>query len=95
MTDLTVFQREISRLLPDVELMVAGHHGSRYSTTEELLAAVRPEVAVISVGKNNRYGHPAQETMERLNNAGAELYRTDLQGTVTIHSHGKEELSGS
>lgn len=81
--------------LPDVELLVAGHHGSRYSTTEELLAAVRPELAVISVGENNRYGHPAQETLERLEDAGAELYRTDLQGTVTIHSRGKRGQSPS
>jgi len=74
--------------LPDVELLVAGHHGSRYSTTEELLSTVRPELAVISVGKNNRYGHPAQDTLKRLEDAGVELYRTDLQGTVTIHSYG-------
>ena len=70
--------------LPDIELLVAGHHGSKYSTTEELLEAVRPEVAVISVGKSNSYGHPAPETLERLDRAGAELYRTDLQGTVVI-----------
>ena len=70
--------------LPDIELLVAGHHGSKYSTTEELLEAVRPEVAVISVGKSNSYGHPAPDTLERLDRAGAELYRTDLQGTVVI-----------
>lgn len=67
-------------------MLVTGHHGSRYSTTEELLAAVRPNVAVISVGKDNRYGHPAQDTLERLDAFGAEIYRTDLQGTVTIHA---------
>jgi len=72
--------------LPDTELLVVGHHGSRYSTSEELLAAVRPDGAVISVGKDNRYGHPAQETLERLENAGADIYRTDLQGTVVIRS---------
>ena len=79
--------------LPDVELMVVGHHGSRYSTTEELLAAVRPELAVVSVGKGNRYGHPTQETLERLEAIGAELYRTDLQGTVTIHSNAQPSQS--
>ena len=72
--------------LPDIEMLVVGHHGSRYSTTEELLAVVRPNVAVISVGKENRYGHPAQGTLERLDAFGAEIYRTDLQGTVTIHA---------
>jgi len=70
--------------LPDIELLLAGHHGSKYSTTEELLEATRPDLAVISVGKSNSYGHPAPETLERLDRAGAELYRTDLQGTVVI-----------
>jgi competence protein ComEC len=73
--------------LPDIELLVVGHHGSRYSTTDQLLQAVKPELAVISVGKNNSYGHPTQETLERLAKAGAEIYRTDLQGTVVIHSN--------
>ena len=72
--------------LPHVEVMVAGHHGSKYSTSPELLAAIRPETAVISVGADNRYGHPAQETLERLADAGTELYRTDLQGTVLIRA---------
>ena len=70
--------------LPDIELLVAGHHGSKYSTTQELLEATRPETAVISVGAGNRYGHPARETLERLDRAGTEIYRTDLQGTVVI-----------
>jgi len=85
---------EVERLLldhgdlPDIELLVAGHHGSRASTTQGLLDRVRPELAVISVGKNNRYGHPARETLERLAASGAELYRTDLQGTVTVRVGG-------
>lgn len=71
-------------VLPDVELLVAGHHGSKDSTTQALLEAVNPELAVISVGAGNLYGHPAQETLERLDKAGADIYRTDLQGTVTV-----------
>lgn len=74
--------------LPDIELLVVGHHGSRYATTQELLAAVKPELAVISVGRNNRYGHPAQETLERLDAAGAEIYRTDLHGTIKVEVGG-------
>lgn len=70
--------------LPDVELMVVGHHGSKTSTTEELLTAVRPDIAVISVGADNRYGHPAQETLFRLAAAGADIYRTDLHGHVLV-----------
>lgn len=69
--------------LPDIELLMAGHHGSKYSTSQELLEAVKPELALISVSKNNYYGHPAPETLERL--AGMEVYRTDLNGTVTVN----------
>lgn len=69
--------------LPDIELLVAGHHGSKYSTSQELLEAVRPEVVLISVGRENDYGHPAPETLERLR--GTQLHRTDLEGTVTVN----------
>lgn len=69
--------------LPDVELLLAGHHGSAGSTCGELLDALRPELAVISVGYNS-YGHPAPEVLDRLARAGAEVYRTDLDGTVTV-----------
>ena len=75
--------------LPHVELLVVGHHGSKYSTSPELLTAIQPETAVISVGADNRYGHPTSETLERLSAAGTELYRTDLQGTVLIRARGK------
>ena len=74
--------------LPDIELLVAGHHGSRTSTGEVLLHAVRPESTVISVGKNNGYGHPSRETLERLDEHGVTVYRTDLSGTVVIHTKG-------
>ena len=69
--------------LPDLELLVAGHHGSKYATSEELLLATRPELAVISVGYNT-YGHPAPETERPLAAAGCAIYRTDWSGTVTI-----------
>jgi len=72
--------------LPNIELLVVGHHGSRYSTTDELLFATLPDLAAVSVGADNRYGHPAQETLERLDRMGAEIYRTDLQGTIVIRS---------
>lgn len=57
-----------------------GHHGSRYSSTSAFLAAVRPELAYIEVGRNN-YGHPHPEAVSRLLAAGAEIFRTDLSGT--------------
>ena len=69
--------------LPDIEALVAGHHGSKYSTSEELLAALTPETACISVG-SNRYGHPADQTLRRLAASGAAIYRTDLQGDIHI-----------
>ena len=72
--------------LPDIEVLLAGHHGSKYSTSEELLSAVTPEVGVISVGEN-RFGHPTQEAMGRMAAAGMDLYRTDWQGTVIIRIH--------
>lgn len=70
--------------IPDTEVLVVGHHGSKNSTCGELLRAAAPELAVISAGANNSYGHPAPETLERLAQAGAEVHRTDREGTVTI-----------
>ncbi len=70
--------------LPDLEVLAAGHHGSQYSTSQALLDQTRPEYALVSVGADNRYGHPAQETLERIAAAGAEIYRTDVAGTVTV-----------
>lgn len=69
--------------LPDIELLLVGHHGSKSSTSEALLLATTPETAVISCGYNS-YGHPAPETLERLGAAGCDIYRTDLMGTVTF-----------
>ena len=68
--------------LPDLELLIAGHHGSRTSTSWELLNATRPEIVIISVGEDNRYGHPTWETLERLDLFGCAVYRTDLEGTI-------------
>jgi competence protein ComEC len=67
--------------LPDVDLLVAGHHGSKNSTTDELLTITQPETVFISVG-NNAYGHPADALLERLKSHGCEIYRTDLNGTI-------------
>lgn len=69
--------------LPDIEAMVVGHHGSKYSTSEELLETLKPEIGVISVGSNS-YGHPANQTLRRLVSAGVTIYRTDLQGNIHL-----------
>ena len=71
------------RPIPDLELLMVGHHGSKHSTCAELLEGLRPELAVISVGYNS-YGHPADETLERLTASGTQTFRTDLFGTVTV-----------
>ena len=68
--------------LPEVELLMAGHHGSKKSTSEELLTAVSPETVFISVGKDNSYGHPAGEALARLEEFGCTVYRTDLHGNL-------------
>ncbi len=67
--------------VPDVDLLIAGHHGSKYSTCTELLEAVKPETVIISVGEN-AYGHPAPELLQRLEDFDCTVYRTDEDGTV-------------
>ncbi len=70
--------------LPDIDILVAGHHGSKYSTSLALLETVSPEIVVISVGENNNYGHPSDETLQRISVIGATVYRTDQIGTITL-----------
>ena len=72
------------RDIPDIELLIVGHHGSKNSSCEEFLRATAPELAVISAGANNSYGHPAPETLERLEALGSEVHRTDEEGSVTV-----------
>jgi competence protein ComEC len=71
------------------EVLKIGHHGSRNSTTSEFLAAVKPRLAIISVGEDNPYGHPNAELLERLANAGVRVLRTDREGAVHILMDGK------
>ena len=70
--------------LPQLEVLVAGHHGSKHATCQELLNATKPQVVVISAGENNSYGHPAQELLNRLEELGCIIFRTDQDGTITI-----------
>lgn len=79
----------IARGLPRVDLLKVAHHGSRTSSTGAFLDAVRPRVAIVSVGAVNPYGHPAPETLARIEARGAQLYRTDRNGTVeaTLDGH--------
>jgi competence protein ComEC len=70
--------------LPTVDLLKVAHHGSRTATTEAFVSTVRPRVAIASAGTGNPYGHPARSTLERLGTAGARVYRTDQDGTVSV-----------
>ena len=72
----------------DVDVLQVGHHGSETSTGYVFLNSALPEVGVISVGEGNSYGHPSENTLSRLRDAGVDVWRTDLAGTVTITSDG-------
>jgi len=76
------------------DVLKVGHHGSTSSTSDEFLQAVSPEYAVISVATDNSYGHPHQETLDKLNADGVIVYRTDREGTITITVDG-DQLSVS
>ena len=69
--------------LPYVDVLIAGHHGDENSTSWELLQEVSPNTVLISVGQDNRFGHPEAELLHRLNRFGCEVYRTDQCGTTT------------
>lgn len=68
----------------DCDILKVAHHGSKYSSSIEFINACSPEIAVISVGANNFYGHPAPETIERLETYGCEVFRTDQEGAVVM-----------
>jgi beta-lactamase superfamily II metal-dependent hydrolase len=68
-----------------------GHHGSKYASSGDFLNRVKPEVAIVSCGAWNRYGHPSQAVLDRFRAANVKLYRTDLQGEITITTRGKDE----
>lgn len=72
----------------DADVLKAGHHGSKTSSSEEFLKAVSPRVAVIQVGRKNRYGHPQQEVLDRLAAVGTGVLRNDLDGDIQISSDG-------
>jgi competence protein ComEC len=72
----------------DSDLLKVGHHGSKYSTSQEFLHAVSPYYAVVQVGEDNRYGHPAQETLDILKSNNIPVLRNDLHGTISFWSDG-------
>jgi len=76
--------------LEPCDVLKVAHHGSAYASHKKFLAAVQPEWAAISVGRKNRYKHPAPGTLKRLEHAGAKILRTDMHGRIMFESNGKK-----
>ncbi len=85
-------EKECEALLTDVDYLKVGHHGSKNSSSEDFLKLIKPEIAVASAGKNNRYHHPAKEAVERLENIGAKLFCTIETGAVNIFYDGEQYI---
>lgn len=87
-------QTEHRMLTKDLNLktgmLKVAHHGSKYATSQDAVDRVKPQVAIVSCGEWNRYGHPSQVVLDRLKAANVKLYRTDLQGEITVTTRGKE-----
>ena len=66
--------------LPDIDVLKVGHHGSKTSSSKEFINEVNPKYSIISVGKNNRYGHPNDSVLDNLEDS--KIYRTDLDGSI-------------
>lgn len=82
-------KNEKQRNWNDVDVLKVGHHGSNTSSSQDFLNQVLPEIAIISVGKDNNYGLPKENIIERYNDLGSKIYRTDYDGTIQIISDGK------
>ena len=85
---------EVERMILDNDLscdvLKVGHHGSQYSTSAHFLKAAYPKYAIISVGKDNEYGHPKKITINKLERIKTKVYRTDIDGTIILKSNGKD-----
>jgi len=79
--------KRVEELIKDktgkIDVLKVAHHGSKYSSSAEFLNIIQPKVAVIEVGENS-YGHPTEETLERLKQIGASIFRTDKHGTIKV-----------
>ena len=71
-------------LLEDIDVLKVGHHGSKASLDEKALAVLKPELALVSCGEGNRYGHPSPDALSLLSSVGAHVARTDESGTVRV-----------
>ena len=78
--------------LPHINILKVGHHGSKTSTIEDFLRVVSPKIALIGVGKDNKFGHPNYETIEKLVKQRIEIYRTDEMGEISIKVNNKGKI---
>jgi competence protein ComEC len=87
-------ERDIASTFPPARLRVVKipHHGSLTSSTSHFVNALRPQVAIVSAGRSNHFGHPVPEVLERYRLIGAEVFRTDQDGAVTVDSDGHSLL---
>lgn len=89
-------QKEEARLIKEQNtkmssrILKVGHHGSNGSSSKDFIRSVRPEIAIVSCGLHNTYGHPGDKTLQRLKDENVKIYRTDTMGTVTVVTDGKE-----
>jgi competence protein ComEC len=72
-----------------VRILKVAHHGSRTSSSRELIDGWRPTIALISCGRGNQFGHPVREVLERLTDVDARIYRTDRHGAITVTTDGR------
>ena len=79
--------------LPDIDVLKVGHHGSKTSSSKEFINVINPKYSIISVGKNNRYGHPNKEILNNLE--GSKIYRTDEDGSIMFKIKNNELKIGT
>lgn len=82
-----IAEKEILKLYKDrlkANVLKVAHHGSKTSTSKEFLKAMSPQIALIGVGENNKFGHPHELTLERLNDIGCKIFRTDENGEIVL-----------
>ena len=75
--------------VPEVEIFKVGHHGSKTACLQDFLVATSPDIAIYMAGEGNRYGHPHVETITALDDIGAEIYGTDIHGTIVVTTDGE------
>lgn len=83
------FEDQLSAEIEDIEILKAGHHGSKTSTSKSFLNKLKPEISIISAGLNNSYGHPHAEVLNNLQEENSSIFRTDLDGNIKLELDGK------